>query len=75
MNRGSNLLLALGDDLGAGRWSVRIQVRPLVSLVWFAALCMAIGGAVAGRDRRYRLAARNSTEPAAASAAAKEVAG
>jgi cytochrome c-type biogenesis protein CcmF len=75
MNRGSNLLLALGDDLGAGRWSVRIQVRPLVSLVWLAALCMAIGGAVAGRDRRYRLATRNSTEPAAASDAAKEVAG
>ncbi|HEY4772898.1 MAG TPA: heme lyase CcmF/NrfE family subunit, partial [Steroidobacteraceae bacterium] len=27
MTRATNLLLALGDDLGAGRWSVRIQVR------------------------------------------------
>jgi cytochrome c-type biogenesis protein CcmF len=75
MNRGSNLLLALGDDLGGGRWSVRIQVRPLVNLVWLAALIMAIGGAVAGTDRRYRLAARNAAEPATGAAAAKEAAG
>ena len=31
LNHGNNLLLALGDDLGAGRWSVRVQIRPLVS--------------------------------------------
>jgi cytochrome c-type biogenesis protein CcmF len=53
MHRGNNLLLALGEDLGAGRWSVRIQIRPLVSLVWLAALVMAIGGALAASDRRY----------------------
>jgi cytochrome c-type biogenesis protein CcmF len=53
MNRGNNLLLALGEDLGAGRWSVRVQIRPLVSLVWLAALIMAIGGFVAASDRRY----------------------
>ena len=53
MTRGNNLLLALGEDLGAGRWSVRIQIRPLVSLVWLAALIMAIGGCVAASDRRY----------------------
>ena len=56
MNRATNLLIALGDDLGAGRWSVRIQVRPLVSLVWLAALIMAIGGCIAASDRRYRSA-------------------
>jgi cytochrome c-type biogenesis protein CcmF len=64
MTRATNLLLALGDDLGAGRWSVRIQVRPLMSLVWLAALVMAIGGALAGSDRRYRLAARAAQEVA-----------
>ena len=53
-SRGNNLLLALGDDLGAGRWSLRVQIRPLVSLVWLAALIMAIGGALAASDRRYR---------------------
>ena len=57
MSRGSNILVALGEDLGGGRWSVRIQIRPLVSLVWLAALIMAIGGALAASDRRYRTAA------------------
>jgi cytochrome c-type biogenesis protein CcmF len=72
MTRATNLLLALGDDLGAGRWSVRIQVRPLMSLVWLAALVMAIGGAVAGSDRRYRLAAGVAAQVAPAAAAARE---
>jgi cytochrome c-type biogenesis protein CcmF len=54
MSRGDNILLALGEDLGAGRWSVRIQIRPLVSLVWLAAFIMACGGVLAASDRRYR---------------------
>jgi cytochrome c-type biogenesis protein CcmF len=67
MDRGNNLLVALGDDLGAGRWSVRIQIRPLVSLIWLAALVMAIGGALAASDRRYRAArTAEATAPAAA---------
>ncbi|HTT43164.1 MAG TPA: heme lyase CcmF/NrfE family subunit [Steroidobacteraceae bacterium] len=57
MDHGNNLLLALGDDLGAGRWSVRVQVRPLVTLVWLAALVMAIGAFIAASDRRYRVTA------------------
>jgi cytochrome c-type biogenesis protein CcmF len=71
MSRGNNLLVALGDDLGAGRWSVRIQIRPLVSLIWLAALIMAIGGAVASSDRRYR-PARAVQEAAAASAVGEQ---
>jgi cytochrome c-type biogenesis protein CcmF len=63
MSRGSNLLVALGDDLGAGRWSVRIQIRPLVTLIWLAALIMGIGGALAACDRRYR-SARAAAAPA-----------
>jgi cytochrome c-type biogenesis protein CcmF len=55
--RGGNILVALGDDLGAGRWSVRVQIRPLVNLVWLSAFIMAFGGAVAASDRRYRAAA------------------
>ena len=70
MSRGNNILVALGDDLGAGRWSVRIQIRPLVSLIWLAALIMAIGGGLAASDRRYR-AARTSTVPAGAGAASE----
>ncbi len=55
--RAGNILVALGDDLGAGRWSVRIQIRPLVNLVWLSAFIMALGGALAASDRRYRAAA------------------
>jgi cytochrome c-type biogenesis protein CcmF len=54
-SRGNNILVALGDDLGANRWSVRIQIRPLVSFIWLAAVIMALGGAIAISDRRYRL--------------------
>ena len=49
-----DIFAALGEDLGAGRWSVRAQVRPLVNYVWLAALFMAIGGIIAACDRRYR---------------------
>lgn len=49
-----DIFAALGEDLGAGRWSVRAQVRPLINYVWFAALLMAIGGVIAATDRRYR---------------------
>ncbi|MGB8327700.1 MAG: heme lyase CcmF/NrfE family subunit [Steroidobacteraceae bacterium] len=51
-----NLFAALGEDLGAGRWSIRAQVRPLINWVWLAALIMALGGAITLGDRRYRLA-------------------
>jgi cytochrome c-type biogenesis protein CcmF len=56
MHYGSNLLVALGEDLGAGKWSIRIQMRPLVNLVWLAAFIMAVGGGIALSDHRYRIA-------------------
>lgn len=56
MHGGSNLLVALGDDLGAGKWSLRLQVRPLVNLIWVGAFIMALGGGLAASDRRYRTA-------------------
>jgi cytochrome c-type biogenesis protein CcmF len=52
----SNVLVALGQDLGEGHWSLRLQVRPLVSFIWLAAFIMATGGMLAISDRRYRLA-------------------
>jgi cytochrome c-type biogenesis protein CcmF len=63
MHHGSNILIALGEDLRGGRWSVRIQVRPLVSLIWLAAFIMAVGGVLAASDRRYRSVAP-AQEPA-----------
>ncbi|MBM4233452.1 MAG: heme lyase CcmF/NrfE family subunit [Gammaproteobacteria bacterium] len=49
-----DIFAALGEDLGAGRWSVRAQVRPLINYVWLAAFLMALGGVIAATDRRYR---------------------
>jgi len=55
-----DLFVALGDDLGEGAWSVRLQYKPMVRFIWFGALVMAIGGLVAITDRRYRVALRQS---------------
>jgi cytochrome c-type biogenesis protein CcmF len=55
-----DVFAALGEDLGAGRWSVRAQVRPLINYVWLAALLMAIGGIIAVCDRRYRKGAEET---------------
>ena len=49
-----DLFVALGDDLGEGAWSVRIQYKPLIRYIWLGALVMALGGLVAASDRRYR---------------------
>jgi cytochrome c-type biogenesis protein CcmF len=64
----SNILVALGEDLGAGRWSLRIQIRPLINFAWLGAFIMALGGAIAVSDRRYRTAKAAQAEgvPAAA---------
>ena len=63
MHHGSNVFVALGDELGAGKWSVRLQIRPLVNFIWLGAFIMAMGGAVAATDRRYRTAAAPSAAP------------
>ena len=72
MHYGSNLLVALGEDLGAGKWSIRIQMRPLVNLVWLAAFIMAAGGAISVSDRRYRLAKATQAAAIVAGAPAGE---
>jgi cytochrome c-type biogenesis protein CcmF len=75
MHHGSNVFVALGEDLGAGKWSVRFQIRPLVNFLWLGAFIMAVGGAVAATDRRYRLARQTATETAGATGVAREGAG
>ena len=68
-HRGSDLFVALGEDLGGGRWSLRVQYRPLVDLVWISAFIMALGGAIATRDRRYRSLRSEAQQAAAAGSA------
>jgi cytochrome c-type biogenesis protein CcmF len=65
MHHGSNVFVALGDELGAGKWSVRFQIRPLVNFLWLGAFIMALGGGIAATDRRYRIA-KEATAPVAA---------
>jgi cytochrome c-type biogenesis protein CcmF len=59
-----DLLATLGEDLGGGSWSLRLQVRPLMFYVWLGAVLIALGGFVATLDKRYRR--RRETEAAAA---------
>jgi cytochrome c-type biogenesis protein CcmF len=65
-----DLFVALGDPLGEQRWSVRMQYKPLIRLIWLGCLVMAIGGIVAASDRRYRSKARETAAQAAAGKAA-----
>ncbi|MBV9548250.1 MAG: heme lyase CcmF/NrfE family subunit [Alphaproteobacteria bacterium] len=61
-----DLYLALGDDRGHGRWTLRAYVSPLAPLIWLGALVMALGG---GLSLFGRLRAK-ATEPKAAPAVA-----
>ncbi len=49
-----DLLASLGDDVGAGAYSLRFQYRPLIRFVWLGALIMAVGGVIAVIGRRQR---------------------
>jgi cytochrome c-type biogenesis protein CcmF len=62
-----DLFVALGDQLGNGGWSVRVQYKPLIRFIWLGCLIMAIGGIVAVSDRRYRVNVREKAPAAAAS--------
>ena len=55
---GRDLFIALGEQLGRGAWSVRIQYKPLIRFIWFGCIVMAIGGLVGISDPRYRQRAR-----------------
>jgi len=66
VNWARDLFVAMGNPLGEGAWSMRIQYKPLVRYIWLGALVMAIGGFIAATDRRYRLkVAAASGSPAA----------
>jgi len=63
-----HLFVALGEDLGQGAWSIRVQYKPLIRLIWFGCLVMALGGVIAISDRRYRVRATQAAAADAASA-------
>lgn len=50
-----DLYVAMGEKLGnEGAWAVRIYYKPFVNWIWFGAILMALGGAFAISDKRYR---------------------
>jgi cytochrome c-type biogenesis protein CcmF len=54
-----DLYVAMGEQVGGdGAWTWRIHIKPFVNWIWAGCLLMALGGALAATDRRYRLAAR-----------------
>jgi cytochrome c-type biogenesis protein CcmF len=61
-----DLFVAMGNPLGAGAWSMRIQYKPLVRYIWLGAFVMAVGGVVAATDRRYRVRVKATSPDAVA---------
>jgi cytochrome c-type biogenesis protein CcmF len=52
-----DLFIALGEHLGDGDWSVRLQYKPFIRWIWYGTVFMGLGGLLAAIDRRYRVAA------------------
>jgi cytochrome c-type biogenesis protein CcmF len=49
-----DLFIALGDSLGNGAWSIRVQYKPMIRWIWLGCIIMALGGLISISDRRYR---------------------
>ncbi|MEO8123754.1 MAG: cytochrome c-type biogenesis CcmF C-terminal domain-containing protein, partial [Burkholderiales bacterium] len=67
-----DLYVSLGQPTEGNAWIVRVYYKPFVTWIWGGCLVMALGGALAASDRRYRLARREqqATAHAAGTAAA-----
>jgi cytochrome c-type biogenesis protein CcmF len=65
-----HLYVSLGEEVEARAWTLRIYHKPLISWIWAGCLIMALGGALAALDRRYRVKSRSAAaEPGTASPA------
>ncbi|AKJ29245.1 heme lyase CcmF/NrfE family subunit [Caldimonas brevitalea] len=65
-----DLYVSLGEPVEGGRaWIVRLYVKPFVNCIWAGCVLMALGGAVAVGDRRYRTQRRQVPAGAALEAA------
>ena len=57
-----DVYVSLGEPLDGNvansAWSVRLYYKPFVDWIWVGCLVMALGGALAASDRRYRLKRR-----------------
>ncbi|QID19437.1 heme lyase CcmF/NrfE family subunit [Nitrogeniibacter mangrovi] len=61
-----DLYASMGEQIDDHTWIVRLYHKPFISWIWLGCALMALGGAFAAADRRYRkLAARTAPDTGA----------
>lgn len=57
-----DLYVSMGEPIAGsdGAWAVRVYYKPFVVWIWGGCLLMALGGALAVSDRRYRVHSRKA---------------
>jgi len=62
-----DIFVAMGEPLGQGAWSMRIQYKPYIRFIWLGAFIMAFGAFFGATDKRYRVRREDeATEPSPA---------
>lgn len=54
-----DVFVAMGEPLGDGAWSVRVQYKPYIRFIWLGAVVMAAGGGIAMFGRRRKATAHS----------------
>nr|WP_086941081.1 heme lyase CcmF/NrfE family subunit [Thaumasiovibrio occultus] len=57
-----DIYVALGERLDDEAWAVRVYYKPYVNWIWAGSFLMALGGAFAISDKRYRFRAKNTAK-------------
>jgi cytochrome c-type biogenesis protein CcmF len=65
-----DIYVSLGQATEGNSWVVRLYYKPFVTWVWGGCVLMALGGALAASDRRYRTAKREQEAGAGTGVAA-----
>ncbi|WP_284619036.1 heme lyase CcmF/NrfE family subunit [Aquabacterium humicola] len=68
-----DLYVSLGEPVDDRTWIVRLYVKPFIDWIWGGCVLMALGGALAASDRRYR--AKNAAKAGVVDAATAAAAG
>jgi cytochrome c-type biogenesis protein CcmF len=63
-----DVFVALGEPLGNGAWSVRVQYKPMIAFIWIGCVVMAFGGLLAATDARYRRPVKQASRAGAPTA-------
>ncbi len=60
-----DLYISLGEPVdNQGAWTLRVYYKSFIRWIWLGAIFMAVGGALAASDRRYRVARRERAHAA-----------